>query len=170
MIRRDFVDSKKKITSFEINNKAFYRYVKSQQQVKPKIQQLKKDDGGLTVNDEHAANELSEFLGQCLPRKGDVPEMEGDVINRPTARLDHLEIAVDNVCVRLITIKADKSPGPDPTNPEFLKALAECRMAPMTKIYKKSLHERRPPRGWIAANISPVGKLPILAQLESCQY
>ena len=57
-------------------------------------------------------------------------------MNLPTATLDHLEISVDGVCKRLKAIKADKSPGPDALNPAFLKALAECLAALMTKIYK----------------------------------
>ena len=48
--------------SFGTNKKAFYRYVRSKQQVKTKIQQLKKVGGGQTENDEQAANELSEFF------------------------------------------------------------------------------------------------------------
>ena len=87
---------------------------------------------------------------------GDVPGMEEDVMIRPTATLDHLEISADDVCKRLKALKADKSPGPDAINPKFLRAMAECLAAPMTEICKKSLQERRLPHDWKTANVSPV--------------
>ena len=159
MIRRNkIVDSKKKITSFGTNKKAFYRNVNSKQQVRHKIQQLKKDGGGQTENDEQAATELSELFRSVFvtETRGAIPEMKEDVMNRPTAIIDHLEISVDDVRKRMKAIKADKSPGPDAINPAFLKKLAECLAAPMTKICKKSLQERRLPHDWKTANVSPV--------------
>ena len=149
MIRRNkLLDSQKKITSFVTNKKEFSRYVTSKQQVKPKIQQLKKDDGRQTDNDKQAANELSEFFKSVFVTEttGDVPEimeMEEDVMNQPIATLYHLEISVDDVHKRLKAIKADKSTGPDAINPAFLKVLAECLAAPMTMICKKFLQEQR---------------------------
>ena len=78
-------------------------------------------------------------------------------MNRPTATLDHL-VSSDDVRKRLKAIKVDKSPGPDAINPVFLKTLTECLATPMTKIYKKSLQERRLPHDWKTVHVSPVFK------------
>jgi hypothetical protein len=161
MIRRDkFMDSKKIIKSIGDNKKAFYRYVKSRQQVKPRLQQLKMSGGGLTENDEQSANELSEFFRSVFIKEntGEIPEMEEGIINRPTTEMDQFEISVEDVCMRLRAVKVDKSPGPDGMNPAFLKGMAEYMAVPMAMIFRQSLKEHKLPRDWKTANISPIFK------------
>ena len=68
----------------------------------------------------------------------------------------------------LKSLNPGKAAGPDRLSPRVLKELSDTISDPLTRIFKKSLKERRVPKDWKHALVAPIYKKG--ARYESANY
>ena len=150
--------TKKLVTNFKDNKKAFYGFVRSKQRVKIKVTQIRKTDKNLTQNDLESAEELSKFFQSVFVNEdtGEIPQLE--LRRERVQQLSTIEITREKVCNKLSQIQENKSPGPDGIHPKILKEMANVLDNPLTILFNKSLKEGRLPNEWKCANVVSIFK------------
>ncbi|XP_059806825.1 uncharacterized protein LOC132381440 [Hypanus sabinus] len=108
------------------DSKSFFRYVNSKKIVKTKIGSLKTETGEFIMGNTEMADELNRYFGSVFTREDannlpDVIEAKG---TRVKDELKEIYIRQETVLDRLLSLKADKSLGPDGLHPRVLKEVA----------------------------------------------
>ena len=77
--------------------------MKSKQNTKPRVTQLKNQDGTLTASDIESGNVLNNFFKSVFVQEttDNVPDMEVKGIKRQEVTMDEIEITADEVCKKL---------------------------------------------------------------------
>ena len=148
-------NEKERISSLKGNVRKFYSYVRSKQQVKMSVDQVRTDDNQLTDTHLETADVLANFFESVFVSEGDYTEQVGGEILK---RLEDVAITEEMVAKKINKIKDNKAQGPDLISPKVLK---ECRSnvcQPLTLLFQKSLNEEKLPEDWKAANVTPIYK------------
>ena len=96
----------------EKDPKAFYRYVNGKIKGRGVIPDLK-DDNGMTINEDmDKANTFNNFFSSVFTREdmSHLPDLSSKLTQKD---LDDVHFTSDDVLKLLLTLKPDKSPGPD---------------------------------------------------------
>ena len=67
-------------------------------------------------------------------------------------------VSTDDVCKRLMSLKASKSMGPDNCHPRLIKKTAESIKEPLQMIFNKTFKERTLPEVWKDAHVTALYK------------
>ena len=140
----------------KVNVKSFWRYVKSQTQVKGGIPDLLKSDGSWAKSDQEKANTLNSFFGSVFidDDSASIPFMP----NRTTEVLENVEFTTEDIRTLLSTLDINKSPGPDGIHSRVLKELHNELAEPLQIIFNKLMKEGRIPDVWKKAHVVPLFK------------
>ena len=145
------------------NPKSFGAYAQSKLKTRAGIPDLMKtnvndkNETTYTSSDEEKANVLQNFFSSVFTR-----EPPGDLLYFETKdfkyKLTDIDITYDMVKKKLLKLKLNKSPGPDPIHPRVLHDTAETITYPLMLILRTSINTRRLPQEWKIANISAIFK------------
>ena len=142
----------------KLNNKGFWRYVNSSRKVRTKIGDLKNEAGGFATEDTDKAEVLSEQYYKTFTVE-DTDNLPSTTEKRlHTERLHHITLTQKEVKEKLLSLRIDKSPGPDGIHPRLLKEMAEVLCGPVTTIFNRSLSDAELPQDWKDAVIAPIFK------------
>ena len=138
--------------------KALYKYIRSQQRFRPKVNMLNDKEGHLTTTDKHTAETLNKFFHSVFieENNGELPELPEQV--QPEHTLSEIAITVDEVRRHLHQQDETKAAGSDGIPAILLKRCAEELAHPLCILYQKSLTEGKLPREWKFAKITPIYK------------
>ena len=142
------------------NPKPFWKYVHSKTKSKSRIPDLKtrKNNGeGKTENDQEKAEVLSDYFKDVFINDDGVNMPQVD-ININHAKLDKIEITREAVLKKLKALNVNKTPGSDGIHPRVLKELQDEVQHPLTIIFQKSQKEKRIPKEWKDADVTPIHK------------
>eukprot|EP00061_Rhincodon_typus_P001406 g14717.t1 len=76
-------------------------------------------------------------------------------------------ITKENVLVKLIGLKVDKSPGQDELHPRVLKKIAEEIVEALVVVFQESLESGRVPEDWKIAKVTSLFKKGIRQKVEN---
>jgi len=139
------------------NPKIFWRYINSQLKVRPTINSLKKPDWTDTQDSREIADVFNEYFSSVftLSENNTVLQFQ---LDREVSPIADIDINSDIVYNKLISLKTNKSPGPDGRPILTLKETALQISVPLAVIFKKSLEQRIIPDSWKHGHITPVHK------------
>jgi transcription termination factor NusB len=147
---------KERVRGFKGNKKKFYGYVKSKQVVKQSAIYVKNHINELTKNESETAEVFNQFFSSVFVNEGSYDSNIEEC--RSTIKLSNIEICDEDVLQQLERLQVNKSHGPDQISPHVLKNCKEALCHPLALLYNKSLHERKLPKEWKLANITPIHK------------
>lgn len=140
------------------NPKAIWRYIKSNNKVRPRVPNLKKPDGSFTTTDSEAADILNKQYYSAFTKEDTNTIPDIPLKHLTTPELDTFEINEVEVLKELKNLKPNKSPGIDGIHPRVLKENAEVLAHPITLIFRKSLSSGILPSHWLQALVTPIFK------------
>ena len=159
LLRRERMQIEKSIASdAKANPKKFWKYIKSQTNVKPAISPLVDKNKKKTENELEQAQVLSDFFAEVLEKEpdGDLPYMpDRELITPP---LTTIAISKEKVLKKLNKLNPSKSSGPDNLHPRVLKEIGPAIADPLTLLFNNSLTLRQIPDQWKTAVITPIYK------------
>ena len=123
---------------FHSNPKAFHSYIKSKQQGRG-VGPLERSDGAYTSGDFEIADDLNKFFESTFTRE-DITNMPVPAF-RYNESISNVNISESVVLQKLMSLKDNKSPGPDGLHSYVLKSCAHTLCAPLTKLFCQSLAE-----------------------------
>ena len=158
-IRRAKKDFEKKLAKeSKINKKGIWKYINSKTKSKSGINNLLKEDGTLTIDDQEKAERLSSQYKDTFTTEDltNIPDFKQKSLL--TDPLLHITITRDQVNKKLKKLRVDKSPGIDGLHPRILKELADVIDSPLATIFQQSMDEGKLPSIWKHAQITPIYK------------
>ena len=117
------------INKFHSHPKAFYSHIKSKQKVKPGVGPLERNDGTYTAGDFEIADDFNSTF-----TREDVTNMLVPAF-RYNESISNVNISESVVLQKLLSLKDNKSPGPDGLHSYVLKSCAHTLCAPLTKLF-----------------------------------
>ena len=113
----------------------------------------------INVND-FSKDEIANYINDCFldPQQSYVPLDDSDKIQYARSGCDVLQVHEYDVFMKLKSLNASKSPGPDGLQPWLLKEFAEILADPICQIINNSFQQEKLPSGWKQSNISPIPK------------
>ena len=137
--------------------KAFWRYCNTKLKNKPRIGDIKANDGTKTQCDLAKADILNTYFASVFTHEKVeyMPSLEPKHHGSP---LSDVDITADIVKKKLTKLNPNKAPGPDKIHPRVLKETADVISSPLSVIFHKSLSEGRLPTAWNIGNITPIHK------------
>lgn len=147
--------------SCKSNPKKFWQYVNQRTKPLNQIGDLKVTDNNGTstiVNeDTDKANAFSEYFLKVFNSEPEinVPSIRGPL---PQVHMDDIILSEDEVKYKLLTIKCNKSPGPDQVHPRVVSELKDSLCKPLTQLFNLSLSTGVLPDDWKVSNITVIHK------------
>ncbi|XP_028394410.1 uncharacterized protein LOC114518590 [Dendronephthya gigantea] len=115
----------------------------------------------MNINDS-SHDEIANFINDSFldPQQSYVPLDESDKIQyaRPASGCDVLQVQEIDVFMKLKSLNASQSPGPDGHQPWLLREFAEILVFPISLIINNSFQQETLPLGWKQSNITPIPK------------
>ena len=135
-LRREFEEDV--AANIKGNPKRFWNYANSRLKTKPKIEDLRDDDGLLKSGDQDKANILNKFFRSVFTMEdtNDIPRLS---FRHDGASLDDIDITSAAIEAKLSNLKAHSSPGPDGVHPRLLQELARPLSVPLSMLFRSSL-------------------------------
>jgi hypothetical protein len=139
------------------NNKQFNSYIKSKTKSRAPIGQIKRQDGGLAIEEQDMAVELNKFFASVFTKE--------DQTNLPTKNretnvtLDTVVISERKIQEKIRNLKHDSAAGPDNIHPRLLKELINEVWSLLQLIFERSLNENIIPSDWKLATVTPIFNL-----------
>ena len=126
--------------------------------INTRVSDLKKTTGGYSANDEEKADILiQQYYNTCTTEDiSNMPDVEPRKMI--SSAMSDIEITEQEVYKKLVTLKIDKSPGPDEIHPRLLKEMAEELSGPLTILFNQSIRDSELPSQWKEATIIPIYK------------
>ena len=147
---------KKLAQNVKLKPKSFWKYVRSKQKTRVRVEELKRDDGTRAHTSKEKAETLNQFFsGVFTDEDPDVPQADFGFEGEP---LTDVTISEEDVRKRLETLDTNKSPGPDRVHPRIMKELSGPLSVPLTTIFRKSLDTGELPVDWRTGNVTPIFK------------
>jgi hypothetical protein len=143
--------------NIKTNPKAFWRYPNSKLKNKPKLGDLKQEDGSLTQDDGIKAELLNTFFSSVFTKEN----MDSTRILDPRYKgitLSDLIISPDMVAKKLKKLKPTKSAGPNGLHPRVLMETADTICYPLAIVFTKSIEEGHLPKSWKMGHMTPIYK------------
>ena len=137
--------------------KKLYKYIRSQQKVKPTVGPLI-SNGHHTQTDQEAAETLQKFFKSVYVHEeaGVLPSFP-DMVDKEDLTED-VVFSSDDVELMLKSLNMEKAAGPDNIPSILLNKCAEQLAVPLFKLFRKTLDEGSIPQDWKAAKIVPIHK------------
>ena len=140
------------------NPKGVWKYMKSCNQMRSRIPNLKKSDNTLTTTDKEIADTLSTqyhsaFTIEDLNNMPQIPAKE--IITEKLKTFTIQQVEVERI---LKNLHPTKAPGIDGLHPRILKEMAEVIAEPLTEIANISINTGELPSNWKDAIITPIFK------------
>ena len=142
------------------DNKSFYAYVRSKQNVRDKVGPLEDNAGDKITEGILMAEELNMHFSSVFTREDtrSLPVPETKFNGSEEERLGQLIVTPEVVASKINNMKENKSPGVDGLSPKILKETVEQISKPLAHVFNMSLQERIVPLEWKEANIIPLFK------------
>ena len=113
------------------------------------------DDSGTPVTSNFA--KLNNFFYDCFNHA--LPPLQDELQRcNPDSCPEELLCTVEEIEELLLTLKTDKSTGPDNVSPRMLKSTAHSIAPSMTKLFNLSIASGSNPQAWKLARIVPIHK------------
>ena len=144
----------KLIDKFHDNPKALYGFKRDKCGIKPKIGQVVKTNGTLTVNDGETAEVLNNFFQSVFTSEygaAEIPPLNAE-------QLCDTSITETEVFEALAALKPNKAPGPDNIHSQVLKNCAGSLTKPLFSLFTQSIDTGILPGDWRRANVTPTFK------------
>lgn len=139
------------------NPKAFWQYSNSRLKTKPRIDDLKQENGPPATTDPDKAQVLSDFFSSVYSRE-DCSAIPDPVSTFEGIPLDQITITPALVESKLVNLRPTSSPGPDGIHPKILKELAKPLSFPLAALFQKSIDTGELPEVWKTADVVPIYK------------
>lgn len=152
--RREF--ETKLAQEIRTNNKGFWTYVNSRRKTQTTIPDLCNEEG-ILVNDTQAKAEvLNRQYSKVFTRENlsTFPTFEDKTLQEEL----RISLTKERVLSKLLTLRIDKSPGPDGIHPRVLKELAETLATPLFILFEASIEQGIVPNQWKMARVTPIYK------------
>jgi len=137
--------------------KAFYRYVNGKVKGRGVIPDLKTENRPLITDDIDKADAFNNFFSSVFTKEDTVhlPDISSRPVKNELIDVNFTEV---DVLKHLLSLKADKSPGPDTIHPRLLKECAHELAYPLYILYRSSLDEGNIPQEWKDGHVTPIHK------------
>ena len=138
--------------------KSLFKYIRSQQKIKPVVGSLENETGELSQNNQDTADTLNKFFLSVFVEEGldDLPEFP-DKIGSDCV-LSDIQITPAEVHRELTTLDVNKAAGPDGIPTILLKMCADQLAVPLCHLFRKTLVSGKLPQDWKHAKITPIFK------------
>jgi len=138
--------------------KRLFKYIRSQQKIKPAVRSLENEAGELTQNEQDTADILNKFFQSVFVEEG--PEELPEFPDRVGADcvLSDIQITPAEVYKELTTLDVNKAAGPDGIPTILLKMCADQLAVPLSHLFQKTLVTGKLPQDWKHAKITPIFK------------
>ena len=137
-------------TSRKIERNSGAMYVKKSK-VRVGVQDLQKNDGSLTENNEEKANTLADYLTSEFSTETSNDNTE--IKEYYQIKIEDLHIDVDTVRKKLKKLNISKAPGPDQIHPIVIRELSDIVDIPLTILFNASILNSELPNDWNKAHI-----------------
>ena len=136
--------------------KKFWNFIKHQRTDHSGVAPLKVN-GSLITDPLMKAEALNDQFQSVFTRESDLDNIPTP--KKTAATMPRIHITKPGVTKLLRQLNPGKAAGPDSISPRVLKELAEELSDPLTRIFQKSLEEKKVPSDWMEANVAaPVFK------------
>src|SRR6218665_302265 len=142
------------------DNKSFYRYMRSKQKRRERVEPLKNDLGEIITEEEEMASMLNIYFGSVLTDEDveNIPEPIKLFEGGYDQMLTELHITEEMVVESLGNLREDKTPGIDEIHPKFLKEVRHEVGAILSTMYNESIRTGIVPKDWRDAIVKPLFK------------
>ena len=142
------------------DNKSFYAYVRSKQNVRDKVGPLEDNAGDIITQGFFMAEELNVDFSSVFTREdtSSLPVSETKLNGPEGGMLGQLVVTPEVVASKINNMKENKSPEVDGISPIILKEIVEQISTPLAHVFNMSLQRGIVPLEWIEANIIPLFK------------
>jgi hypothetical protein len=137
--------------------KVFWRYLQSKTKVKESIQCIVDENGEVHTDNGTKAGLLNNVFQSVFTKEPDfhiLPTFN----SRTDLRLENVMFDENIVKKYLSKVKESKSQGSDSIHLKLIKEMGVSISKPVTKIFNKSMEEKKLPKIWKIANITPIHK------------
>ena len=139
------------------NPKSFWRYTSSRLKTKSRVEALRNEEGGLTVDSQEKSEVLSRYFSSVYTIEDDeVPPSSENTFRGPA--LEDIDVSPEKVRAKLASLRPTSSPGPDTIHPRMLRESASVLSAPLSVLFRKSVDSGRLPADWKTGDVTPVYK------------
>ena len=157
-LRKCKINFEKRLAAdIKINNKEFWKYVRSNAKTTITVGKIEDLDGNLITEEIKIAERLNNHFISVFTKENlsNIPVF----LNRHfTNETNTTSLSKEKVKKIIIDLKQSKSQGPDGLHPKVIKECAEELAEPLTKIFETSLREGTLPVAWKSANVTAIFK------------
>ena len=145
------------VSSIKQEPKKLFKYIRSQQRVKPAIHSIE-NGTGLTTNERETAETLQYFFTSVFVVEVGDPMPHFQDLVEPDQAITDIDITIGLVKNELEKLSEHKAPGPDGIPNIVLKQCAAELALPLQRLFNKSLKEGTVPRNWRKVKVVPIYK------------
>ena len=133
--------------------KSFWKYSNDKLKTRDKVNDLLKEDGSLTINDNEKTEVLNSFFKSVLTVEdtSQLPEPQGMKVDQVLSTVEITPLIVKN---KLLKLNKSKSTGPDLIHPWVLAETAGSICIPLAMIFTKSMEQGIVPSTWKQAHMN----------------
>jgi hypothetical protein len=135
--------------------KAFWSFIKSKTTTRESVGILQIPDGTTAHTDQDKAETLNAFFSSVFTAENaETPTSE----TFTSSETDTITFTEEDIQKHISHLRTDKSAGPDNISPRLLKETSPVISRALYILFRRSLDERKIPKAWKEATISPVLK------------
>ena len=137
--------------------KSFWKYSNDKLKTRDKVNDLLKENGSLTKNDNEKAEVLNSFFKSVFTVEdtSQLPEPQGMKVDQVLSTVEITPLIVKN---KLLKLNKSKSTGPDLIHPWVLSETAGSICIPLAMIFTKSMEQGIVPSSWKQAHVNAIFK------------
>ena len=143
------------IDRFRENPKLLHSYVHSKKSATSSIGPLKLPNGGFCSDPVTMSECLASSFSSVFSKRTPTQQEPHQVY---PGHIGHINLNVDSVEARLLSLDPNSAMGPDGIHPMVLKCCAKQLAYPLSTIFKHSLGEGLVPKSWKRSTIIPIFK------------
>ena len=137
------------------NPKAFFSYINSCRESRPKIGPIRDKEGNVITDPKQQAERFNEHYASVFTRSATAPPHKMPVTDE---RVEDVIFSAETVKSLIDDLRDRSAPGPDGINNRILKEARDVIAYPFYNLFRQSLDEGIVPRGWKDSVIAPIYK------------
>jgi len=138
------------------NPKIFIKYINGKRRTRERVGPIKDQGGNLWVEEKNIGRELNKYFTSVFTHENE--EVVVELGERDCEAPEKIIIGSDELLEALVSLKVDKSPGPDELCPRLLWEAREEIAGALTQIFNSILASGEVPEDWKTADVVPLFK------------
>ena len=154
-LRKEF--ERELVANIKDNPKGFWRYASSRMKSRSGVENLRTEEGGLTINDSEKADVLNSFFSSVCTIE--------DLSHIPVPAVVYVGPAMNDVSIseglakkKMSALRPSAAAGPDGVHPRVLHETAATLSPQLASIFRESVDTGVVPQAWKVADVVPIYK------------